>query len=100
SFDAFLAFNVAMMGVFLEIMAKLSGFAVGTATMLVTDAHVYANHEEQVALLLSREHLAQPRLVLGRSIAPIRDLGEISGAFARIEPNDISLEGYESHPPI
>lgn len=100
SFDAFLAFNVAMMGVFLKIMARLSGFTAGTATMLVTDAHVYANHEEQVAELLSREHYPQPRLVLGSSIAPIQDLSEISGAFARIEPGDITLQGYESHPPI
>jgi len=100
SFDTFLAFNVAMGGLFLEIMAKLSGYKAGTFTHFIGDAHVYVNHIEQVALMTSREHRKQPTLKLGASIATITNLDDIKGAFERIEMKDISLEGYDPHPAI
>lgn len=100
SFDTFLAFNVALGALFLEIFAKLAGMKAGTFSHFIGDGHIYLNHFEQTEVLLSRDHYPQPRLVLGDSIAPIKDLSEIRGAFERILPEDIVLEGYHSHPAI
>lgn len=100
SFDTFLAFNVAMGGLFLEIMAKLSGYTAGTFNHFIGDAHVYVNHVEQTLLLLSREHLPQPRLHLGDSVPTLTSVDDIPGVFERIQPEDITLVGYESHAAI
>lgn len=100
SFDTFLAFNVAIAALFLEIMAKLSGYTAGTFTHFIGDAHIYVNHVEQTKLLLSREHRSQPTLVLGKSIPTLTSVDEIKGVFTRIQPDDITLEGYDPHPAI
>jgi thymidylate synthase len=100
SFDTFLAFNVAMGGLFLEIMAKLSGFKAATFTHFIGDAHIYLSHIQQTQLLLSREHRAQPKLKLGASIPTLTSIDEIKGVFERIQPEDLTLEGYEPHPAI
>ena len=100
SFDTFLAFNVAMGGIFLEVMAKLAGFTAGTFNHFIGDAHIYVNHFEQTRLLLSREHFEQPRLQLGASIPTLQSPDEIPGVFTRIQPEDITLVGYQHHPAI
>lgn len=103
SFDAFLAFNVSTLALFTHIMARLCGREVGTATMFISDAHIYENHLDQVREQLSREHLAAPRLVLSEHIKPLtpeRLEQDLPGIFERIEPEDIELEGYVSHPAI
>lgn len=100
SFDSFLAFNIALCGMFLEIMAKLSGYKAGTFTHFIGDGHVYANHLEQVREMLSRDHRPQPRLKLGPSIPTLTDTAQVKGVFERIQPQDITLEGYDPHPAI
>jgi thymidylate synthase len=100
SFDTFLAFNIAIAALFLEIMSKLSGYKAGTFSHFIGDAHVYVNHVEQAELMLSREHKPQPRLKLGASIPTLTSVDEIPGVFARIQPDDVTLEGYEFHPAI
>jgi thymidylate synthase len=100
SFDTFLAFNIAMSALFLSIMAKLSGYKCGTFTHFIGDAHCYVNHETQIKLLLSREHRKQPTLILGDSIPTLQSVDEIPGVFTRIQPGDISLEGYDPHDAI
>lgn len=100
SFDTFLAFNIAIAALFLEIMSKLSGYTAGTFSHFIGDAHIYVNHVEQAELMLSREHKPQPRLKLGASIPTLTSVDEIPGVFARIQPDDVTLEGYEFHPAI
>lgn len=100
SFDTFLAFNIAIASLFLEMMAKLSGYKAGTFTHFIGDAHIYENHLDQVDLMLSRKHKKQPKLVLGASIPTLTSIDDIPGVFTRIQPDDIQLEGYESHPAI
>jgi len=100
SFDTFLAFNVALAALFLEIMAKLSGYTAGTFTHFIGDAHIYENHFQQTDLLLSREHKPQPKLHLGASIPTLTSVDDIKGVFTRILPEDIELIGYDSHPAI
>lgn len=99
SYDEFLAFNTTICALFLEIMARLSGYTARTCTIQHTNAHIYSNHIDQVKLQLSREHYPAPRLVLSNNIQPV-SLEQIPGVFARIEPDDIQLENYQSHEAI
>lgn len=55
--------------------------------------------ENRIREQLGREHFARPRLVLSDRINPV-SVGEIPGAFERIEPSDIWLEGYQCHDAI
>ena len=100
--DLFLghAFNAASLAVFTHIMARLAGYAVGTATVFISDAHIYENHVDQTKLQLSREHFPAPKLMLSDRIQKVERVEDIKGVFERIEPQDIWLEGYESHPAI
>jgi thymidylate synthase len=82
------------------IMAKLSGFTPATVTFLIADAHAYVTHEEGLRELISREHYPQPTLHLGDSIPTLTSADQVKGAFERIQPDDIQLVGYKSHPPI
>lgn len=100
SFDTFLAFNIAIAALFLEIMAKLSGYKAGSFSHFIGDAHIYLSHLDQVDLMLSRKHKKQPKLILGDSIPTLTSIDQIEGVFARIQPDDVQLEGYESHPAI
>ena len=66
----------------------------------IANAHLYDFHIDQVRKLLSREHFPQPTLELGPSIEVIQSLDQIPGVFARIQPEDIRLVGYQHHPAI
>lgn len=101
SWDEFLGapFNICNTSLFLAIMARLAGFEPGTVTIQATNAHIYENHVEQVMEQLQRDHKAAPKLILSDRIRQVA-VDEIKGAFERIEPDDIRLEGYESHAAI
>lgn len=100
--DLFLghAFNAASVGVFTHIMARLAGYEVGTATVFITDAHLYENHLEQMREQVSREHFPAPTLMLSDNIKKVERLEDIKGAFERIQPEDIWLENYKCHDAI
>ncbi len=102
SWDTFLGgpFNVVTTALFLEIMARLAGLESGTVTIQATNAHVYEDHFEQVREQLGREHFPAPRLLLGENIKPVLNVEDIPGVFARINPEDIELVGYQSHAAI
>lgn len=101
SWDTFLGgpFNIASTALFLAIMARLSGHVPGTVTIQATNAHIYEDHFDQVGEQLGRQHLKAPRLWLAEHVGKV-GVNEIAGAFARIQPEDIALEGYESHASI
>lgn len=98
SWDLFLGapFNIASTSLFLAIMARFANMEVGTVTIQAANAHIYANHFEQVQEQLTRDHYKPPKLVLSDNIKPLT-LDTIQGAFARIQPEDITLEDYQSH---
>lgn len=100
SWDLFLGApaNIAATSIFLAIMARLAGFEPGVVSIQATNAH--EDHFDQVRELLTRDHLDAPQLVLSDSIKRIERLEDVAGAFARIEPSDITMEGYESHAAI
>ncbi|GBG14279.1 thymidylate synthase [Novimethylophilus kurashikiensis] len=99
SFDSALAFNVPMTAIFLALMARLSGYTPRHVVCQFANTHAYESHFEGIKEMLSREHFASPKLILSDNIKTVT-LDEIPGAFARIEPDDIQLEGYVSHPGI
>lgn len=100
SCDMFLGvpFNIASSALFLSTMAKLSGYTAATFTHFLADAHIYADHMEQVSTQLSREPYLPPDLVV--SVDQIQTDDQITGAFTRIEPDHIELVGYQHHPAI
>jgi thymidylate synthase len=102
SCDEFLgvAMNIAESALILEVMARLSGFKAATFTHFLADAHIYVNHVEQVKEQLTRSHYPSPTLKISDNVRKIENLGDVRGAFERIEPSDIALEGYRSHAAI
>lgn len=101
SWDLFLGapFNIGNTSLFLAIMARLAGMDAGTVTIQATNAHIYEDHYDAVREQLTRDHFEAPKLVISDRIRQI-SLSEIDGAFSRIEPDDITLEGYQSHSAI
>lgn len=102
SWDLFLGapFNISETALFLSIMARLSGYEPGVVTIQATNAHIYSDHYEQVNEILSRDHFAPPSLVLSDNLRRVSSVDEVHGVFERIEPEDIYLQGYESHQAI
>jgi len=92
SADLFLGvpFNIACYSILTHMIAQVCDLKVGEFIHTFGDAHIYTNHFEQVDLQLGRAPLPLPTLRLNPSVKSIDDF--------RYE--DISLEGYESHPGI
>jgi thymidylate synthase len=92
SADLFLGvpFNIASYALLTHMVAQVTGLGVGDFVHTMGDVHIYANHVEQVKLQLSREPRALPTLRLDPAR---RELEEF--VF-----EDITLEGYDPHPPI
>jgi thymidylate synthase len=92
SADIFLGvpFNIASYALLTHMLAQQCDLDVGEFIWTGGDCHVYANHEEQVQLQLSRQARPSPRLVIARRPPSIFDY----------EPGDFAFEGYDPHPAI
>jgi len=92
SCDMFLGvpFNIASYALLLHMVAQVTGLSPGELTIILGDAHVYANHVEQVREQLTRAPYRLPELWLNP------DVGDIDS----FTMDDVKLVGYESHPPI
>ena len=91
--DLFLGapWNIACYSLLISLYARLAGYTPGRLVYTVGDAHVYANHLEQVGEQIQREPRAFPRLV-------IRDRGQQS--IDDFVAEDITIEGYNPWPAI
>lgn len=92
SADMFLGvpFNIASYALLTIILAKILGREPGEFVHTFGDFHIYENHLEQVKEQLSREPKPFPKVT-------------IEGQNVTLEsflPNQVKLEGYDSHPPI
>ncbi|RME41413.1 MAG: thymidylate synthase, partial [Deltaproteobacteria bacterium] len=68
----------------------VTGLKPGEFVHTLGDAHLYANHREQVELQLSRKPYALPTMRLNP---------EVEDLFA-FRYEDFTLENYRCHPPI
>lgn len=92
SADIFLGvpFNIASYALLTMMVAQVCNLKVGDFVHTLGDAHIYANHLEQVDTQLTREPLPLPQLIINPKIDNIFDF-----AF-----EDFELMNYQAHPSI
>ena len=95
SVDSFLGlpFNIASYATLLHILARITGYNVGTLTGFLADVHIYENHVDQVMEQLSRDPKSLPRFVLCSTVKQ-------GSNIESIRPDDMLLDGYTSWPAI
>ncbi len=92
SADLFLGvpFNIASYALLTVLVARVTGLAAGEFIHTFGDAHIYANHLDQVDAQLERAPLPLPQLEIDPAVSDL----------ARIEREQIKLVGYHSHPAL
>ena len=92
SADVFLGvpFNIASYALLTMMVAQVCGYQAGDFVHTFGDAHIYANHEEQIATQLARKPKPLPVMKLNPNITSIFDFTY----------EDFTLENYDPHPLI
>lgn len=129
SWDLFLGgpFNITEGALFIELIARLTGFTPGRLTIMSGDTHIYEKHLPQVQEQLSREPYEQAKLLIHDAVPTYADLwhqangekfdgvrthgehlritrekcAELAvAALDNIEPEHFELIGYRHHDPL
>lgn len=83
-------FNTFQYYVLQRMLCQVTGYAIGTLTFNINDAHVYERHIEPLQEQLAREPFAAPTLWINPEIERFDDF----------TIDDFKLIGYEHHPSI
>ena len=94
SADLFLGvpFNIASYSLLTHILAQLTGLTVGDFVHTIGDAHIYLNHQDQVAEQLKRVPVASPMLLMPE----FKTLDNVLNTSVY----DYKLVGYDPQPTI
>lgn len=84
------SWNVCQYAVLMHMFAQASGLKVGELVHVIADAHIYDRHVPMIEELISREPLPAPKFWLNPEVKDFYDF----------TPDDVKLEGYETHPQI
>lgn len=92
SADIFLGvpFNIASYALLTMMVAQVCDLEPGEFVHTFGDAHIYSNHEEQIALQLTREPRPLPKMIINPNIKNIFDF----------KYEDFNLVDYNPHPHI
>ncbi|MGO9598855.1 MAG: thymidylate synthase [Isosphaeraceae bacterium] len=92
SADLFLGvpFNIASYALLTALVAQVTGLVPGEFIHTFGDAHIYANHLDQVDIQLARVPLPLPRIQIDPEVSDL----------ASIRREQIRLVGYQSHPAL
>jgi len=92
SADIFLGvpFNIASYALLTLMVAQVCGLQPGEFIHTLGDAHIYSNHEEQIALQLTRDPYPLPKLRLNPAVSDLFAFGY----------QDFELLDYQHHPHI
>ena len=82
--------NVCQYAVLLHMLAQVCDMKVGEFVHVIADAHIYDRHVPMIEELISREPLPAPKFWLNPEVKDFYDF----------TPDDVKLEGYETHPQI
>ena len=77
--------NVCQYAVLLHMLAQVCDMKVGEFVHVIADAHIYDRHIPMIEELIKREPLPAPKFWLN---------------FYEFTPDDVRLDGYETHPQI
>lgn len=85
-------FNMSQYAALVCMIAQVSGLRPGLFTHVINNAHIYANHVDQLKLQLTRlpDAYEAPKLILDPDIKDFYDF----------QPEDIRLENYQHHDKI
>jgi thymidylate synthase len=91
SVDLFLGlpFDIASYAILQRLVANETGLKSRHLYFNFGDAHIYKNHLQQVATVLSRAPRTAPLLVVPPTVT-----------IDNIQPGDITLINYDSHPSV
>ena len=82
--------NVVQYSILLMMMAQSCGYEVGELVHVIADCHIYDRHVPIIEELIKREPLPAPKVTLNPDIKDFYDF----------KPEDVIVEGYETHPQI
>lgn len=82
--------NVVQYSVLIMMLAQVCGYEVGELVHVIADCHIYDRHVPIIEELIKREPLKAPKVTLNPAIKNFYDF----------TPDDVIVEGYETHEQI
>lgn len=106
SADVFLGvpFNIASYALLTMILSQICNMVPGDFIHTFGDVHIYDDHQEQVALQLTREPMKLPELMISpRALRSIKNKDwekDFDEWIQALTPSDFAMDGYDPHPAI